>query len=382
MMIVEDRDFIRKAFNDHNLHLADFHEAFEVLSVKEFSDLNLKRRAGVLLLDTKSLLSKPELLEKCNLLFNTFSGVMLFHDQDDEVAIKWITGASDHFPKIIGKVSLPLAKFEATLLSNQLAFFWSNLLEQKQLQKHMSEFSQELNQVLQTAEWEMTKAKKIYEVLVPKRSQEIKGVHFYNKYATGGGGGAEFYDVHQEGHRVFQILVASESYLISSSLLGLLNTHKKKEFNPTLFMKDALADIDVINGSKKKKSDVGILLIEMDMNNLQLKTYGKHKAEFCSQLKGRVTLEPDQIYPLSKDEKFIVFSPGFLFNWKESKNKSDVYSFIKSHRDEKIGEIMTELFYQIRESVDEDETEKRSQFLKRDATVVIMEINRHAIHSL
>jgi hypothetical protein len=383
MMIVEEREFIMKAMKEHGLHLSDFFEGLEVQTVKGLSGLPLKRRSDVLLVDTKSLLSHPELMESCKSVFNTFSGVIAFHERDDEISRSWIELESGLLQKIVGRVILPVEKSDVAVLSNQLQYFWNTFQEQKQLQRHLAEFSQELNQVLQTAEWEMSKAKKIYEVLVPKRQQEIKGVNFYNKYASGAGGGAEFYDIHQEGHKVYQILVTSESYLISSSLLGLLKTHKKKDFNPHIFLKDALADIDVINSSKKKKSHVDLLMLELDLNALQLKSFGRHKAEFCSQLNGPISLETDQIYPLSRGEKFIVFSPGFLLNWKESRQKENVAGFVKNHQQLGLQELMTELFYQIRESQShETGSEKRSQFLKRDATVVIMEINRHAIHSI
>jgi hypothetical protein len=87
----------------------------------------------------------------------------------------------------------------------------------------------------------MARAKKIHEVLIPRRHDEIKGVYFSNKYAAGDGGGGEFYDLLQSHGKVFQIMVSSQSYLISSSLLGLLAKHKQKDFDPLEFIKDAEA---------------------------------------------------------------------------------------------------------------------------------------------
>lgn len=178
-----------------------------------------------------------------------------------------------------------------TILSNQLQFFWGLIEDQKKLQKHMAQFSLELDQVLQNAEVEMVKAKRIHETLIPRRNEEIKGIFFSNKYAAGEVGGGEFYDLHQTPSKVFQVLVASQSYLISSAILGILGQHREKDFNPANFLSDALNEIETINGAKKKKSQVDLLVLELDLVNLTIKMHSESKAELYSQLKGKLDLK-------------------------------------------------------------------------------------------
>src|SRR5690606_11849978 len=113
------------------------------------------------------------------------------HDHSNEKAQAWVTNEGAFLPKIIGEYSLPMSQLHWTILSNQLQFIWTLLEDQKKLQKHMVQFSLELDQVLQNAEVEMNKAKKINEVLVPRRKEEIKGITFSNKYLAGDGGGGE-----------------------------------------------------------------------------------------------------------------------------------------------------------------------------------------------
>lgn len=373
MIIVDERNFIKKAMEEHGLHFFDFFDSHQLMTVKELSVLPLKRRSDVLLIDTQSMLNHPREMELCKAIFNTYHGVVFFYEETNTKAQEWIQDHASFIPKILGECTLPMQALRWTILGNQLQFFHNMMEEQKGLQKHIASFSVELDQVLQTAEWEMAKAKRIHELLIPKRCDEIKGVHFLNKYASGDGGGGEFYDLHHSGNKAFQILVASESYLITSSLMGILNDHKRKDFSPEAFLKDAQIDIDTINSSKRKSANANVLVVELDLTTLSIRAYGKHKAEFNSQLQGQVSL--DSPYQLSRGEKFIVFSPGFLFNWKESNQKQDIHSFVKDHPNMSREELVTELFFQIRQ-------EKSSQFLKRDATVVMMEVNRHGMHQV
>lgn len=373
MLIIDERDFIAKAMEQEGLALNDYFEGHQVLSVNDLIEIPLKRRSDVIILDIESLLKHPGHVEQVKALLNTFTGVVLVHKEADVAAREWANREVAFLNKVIGVHSYPLTKLQGEVFSNQLNFFWHLMKEQTLLQKQLADFSQELETVLETAEWEMARAKRIHENLVPKRTEEIKGIQFINKYATGDGGAAEFYDLFQSSQKVFQIFVTSESYLISSALLGILNTHKQKEFDPKIFIRDARADIEAINGSKKKKAQVDLLVVEIDLGQLSMKVHGQSKAEFYGQTGSRVTV-PDEGITLKRGEKLIVFSPGFLFNWSES-NKQDISSFLKNHLSLNMHDLVSELFFQIRQ-------ESSGKFLKKDATIAMMEVNRHGMHQV
>jgi hypothetical protein len=372
MVIVDDRNVLTAQLEDKGLHLHDFYEGHQVMSMVDFCKLPLQRRADVLLVDTATVLNSPALQETFKTVLNTFLGVVFFHEHKNQTAQAWVQDQAAFLTKILGECSLPMPQLQWTMLSNQLQFFWTVLEEQKNLQKSMTKFSLELDQVLQTAEWEMAKAKKIHETLIPKRTDEIKGVNFINKYAAGDGGGGEFYDLFQGQGKVYQILVSSQSYLISSSLMGLLNLHKQKDFSPAAFVAESKNEIATINSAKKNKSEAEVMVLEMDQSHLTLKSYGSHKSELFSRSRGKISLDSD--YQLERGEKVIVFSPGFLFNWKESELKEDVTKYLNSHQHLGQQELLMELFYKI--------SLNKTEFLKRDATVVMMEVNRHGMHQV
>jgi hypothetical protein len=383
MVLLDERNFLGKQLDIQGFGIFDFYEGHQTQSLASLCDFPLNRRADVLLVDTQSVLDHPELQEKFRTVLNTFLGVIFFHEQQNETAQKWVQDQAAFLTKIIGEYSLPMAQLEWTMLSNQLQFLWNVLEEQKNLQKHIVKFSQELDLTLQSAETEMLKAKKIHEVLIPKRSEEIKGISFLNKYASGEGGGGEFYDLHHTGLKVYQILISSQSYLISSSLIGLLNTHKQKDFVPEMFLADAVSEIQNVNGAKKKKSEVEVVIMEIDTSHLSMKLYGWGKAEFYSHSKGKIDLGLSATqnstasipYQMSKGEKLIVFSSGFIFNWREGRIKQELYSFLNNHHQLTQTDLMMEVFLQL-------SLVKEMDFLTRDATVVMMEVNRHGIHQI
>lgn len=375
MIILDERNFLHKELSEKGFEVFDFFENVEIMDVKKFNQLELKRRGDFVLIDTQTLLNHPESQETFKAVMNTFIGAVFFHEQSNQKAQDWVLNQGSFLTKIIGEYALPMAQLNWTILSNQLQFFWNLIEDQKKLQKHIAAFSVELDQVIQNAEVEMNKAKKIHETLVPRRQEEVKGVVFSNKYAAGEGGGGEFYDLHQTPSKVYQILVSSQSYLISSAILGLLGQHREKDFDPAGFIKDAEQEVATINGAKKKKSEVHLTVLELDLTTLMLKTFNDTKAEFHSQMKGLVTLSKDAPYQLSRGEKVVVFSPGFLFNWKEGHPGKDIGAFLKEHNRSSSGELMSEIFFQLKEGQD-------TPFLKKDATVVMMEVNRHGIHKV
>ncbi len=375
MIILDERKFLTKELESKGFEVFDFYENHQVMDLKSFNALELKRRGEFLLVDTQTLLNHPEGQETFKSVMNTFLGAVFFHEHSNEKAQSWVQNEGAFLTKIIGEYSLPMPQLNWTILSNQMQFFWNLIEDQRKLQKHMAQFSVELDQVLQNAEVEMTKAKKIHEALVPRRNDEIKGVLFTNKYAAGDGGGGEFYDLLQTPSKVFQILVSSQSYLISSAILGILGQHREKDFNADAFLKDALSEIETINGAKKKKSAVDLMILELDLGTLNLKVHSDSKAELYSQMNGKLNLKKDQHYQLAKGEKVIVFSTGFLFNWSEGHSEKDLFNFLKNHQKASSNELMSEFFIQLKEG-------HKETFLQKDATVVMMEVNRHGIHKV
>jgi hypothetical protein len=374
MIILDERNYLEKELTSKGFEVFDFYENHNVLSMETFCSLELKRRSEFLVVDTQTILNHPQLQEQFKIVLNTFLGAIFFNEHSNQGGHDWIKNEGAFLPKIIGEHSLPMDASGWTIFSNQLQFFWNLIEDQRKLQKHITQFSIELDQVLQNAHQDMIKAKKIHETLVPRRFEEIKGVSFTNKYAVGEGGG-EFYDLIQTPGKIYQVFISSQSYLISSAILGLLAQQKDKSFRPEDFLKSALSEAEIINHSKKKSSEFDILIVELDLQTLTLTSHSESKVEFCSLIKGPFNLKNGTQYQIEKGEKVIVFSSGFLFNWREEYPGKDLFEFLETEKRLSTNELMSELFFRLKEGKD-------TNFLKRDATVVMIEVNRHGIHKV
>jgi hypothetical protein len=123
--------------------------------------------------------------------------------------------------------------------------------------------------------------------------------------------------------------------------------------------------------------------MEIDTSHLTMKIHGWGKAEFYSHSKGKIDLGLSATqnstasipYQMTKGEKLIVFSPGFIFNWREGRIKQELYSFLNNHHQLTQTDLMMEVFLQL-------SLVKEMDFLTKDATVVMMEVNRHGIHQI
>jgi hypothetical protein len=375
MIILDERKSLVPLLESNGFGVFDFFENHTVMDMQSFASLELRRRHEFLLVDTQTVLNHPESMESFKSVLNTCLCAIFFHDHSNVLAQEWVKNQGGFLNKIIGEYSLPMPQLGWTILSNQIQFFWSLLDEQKKLQKHLAQFSSELDEVLQNAELEMVKAKKIHETLVPRRREEIKGVTFSTKYAAGDGGGGEFYDLIQTSSKIYQILLSGSSYLISSAVMGILEKHKNNVFDPFSFIKDSLAEIETISSSKKKRIPFHLVVLELDTATLEMKSLTESKADLYSQTNGLHLLERDMTYQLNKGEILVVFSPGFIFNWKEVYPNEELNTFLKLHETRSVNDLIDELFIRLKET-------SSDKFLKRDATLVIMEVNRHGIYKV
>jgi hypothetical protein len=375
MIIVDERNHLKNQFVSQEFDNFDFFQNVKVMNLKSFISLDLINRSEIALIDVEALLKHPDLNEGFNVVINIFFGIILFYDEKNPNEINWIKKVVGTSSKILGVFSNNLDKLSSSILVNQLQFVWKLMEDQKTLQKQLARFSIELEQVLQTAQDEMMKTKKIYETLIPRRSQEIKGIAFSNKYLAGDGGGAEFFDLVQGTTKIYQVLVTSQSYLITSSVMGILSRLKEEGFRPEVFMNEVSEDIRTINKSKNKNSEYDLFILEIDPITLKMVLHTDSKVECYSQNKGRIHLHQDRPYQMEKGEKIIVFSSGFIFNWMSKSVKEDLEDLLRAEKFNSLNDLMSELFFQLKESLNAD-------FATKDSTVLMMEVKRHGIHKI
>jgi len=373
MYIVDDQNLICKNLDQYGFEFQEFSDQVEILRFEDFTHLNLKKRLDIVLINGMNLIDHLDSLENIKSILNTFNGAYIFFEKNCEKSIDKIFSNLAAFPKILGIHQFPLKTDDWILLSNQFQFFWNLMNEQKNLQNHIIQFSRELDQLMSHSKKDLNTIKKVHAAFHPKRVQNLKGLNITSKYVAGDAGGAEFFDLIEENHHVFKFLLHSESYLISSAVMGILNSHKSGSFKVEEFLSDAWNEINTINSSKKKKAKVEILVIEFDMLNLSFKTYGNSSAIGISKKEMFDLIKLEGSYTLSKNETFLFLSPGFISNWKEVDPGLDLIKFLNTHIKANNTDLMSELFFHLKSKNFQN---------KKDASVVMLEVNRYGIHQV
>lgn len=376
MVIVDEKGHILKALEAADLLETEGFEDVKVLKVSEFLGLPLKAHQDLVIVDIPSVLQYPESAESLRGQINTFSGVIYTHPEKETQMRTWAQTEASIFPHVLQVFAWPLGDLDLELFKNTAKTFARMRMEQSQYQKQITQFSQDLDQMLRLAQHEISRAKNVHNRLVPKRIDEYKGVSIVHRYAAGSGIGTEFSDVIQDGSHLYQIIFATSSFLLSSSAVSLIQEMKGKSFNPAVFIKTLKDEVISLNQTKKKKIESHLMIMSFDLTQLKASFSGWGDFEFYSQVKGKGKVEfVGETMSFQKDERIIFFSPGFVSNWNEYKSLPSTQQIVENHSKGPIYDLLTELIFQLKKVSAED-------FLNRDATVVALEVNRHGIQQV
>lgn len=376
MVIVDEKGHILKALEEADLIETEGFEDVRVFTVSEFLDLPLQAHQDLVMVDIPSVLQYPESMESFRGLTNTFSGVIFSYPEKEIQQRQWALTEAGIFPHVVQVFAWPLKELEMELFKNTAKTFSRQRMELQTYQKQITQFSQDLDQLLRLAQHEISRAKNVHHRLVPKRIDEYKGVNIVHRYAAGSGIGTEFSDVIQDGSTLYQIIFATSSFLLSSTAVSLIQEMKEKKFEPEIFMKKLKDEVIHLNQTKKKKVESHLMIMSFDLTQLRASFMGWGEFEYYGQVKGRGKLDFGvQSMNFQKDERVIFFSPGFIYNWEEYKSLPSINQIVENHSRGTVYDLLTELIFQLKKASSED-------FLNRDATVMALEVNRHGIQQV
>ncbi len=384
MLIVDEGQRILKVLKERSLDVDALCAPVRGCTPSEFASAPLEGRGEPLLADAVALSRLPfdEVLAR----FNTHTAVLLF--ADGGVDQEWMRRVLALSERVIGVYQLPLGEQAAAVLNNQLLSFLRQKEERARLGEQMARFSREMDELIRATHLDMHRAKKIHEDVVPKRMEDLKGVSLYSKYAVGEGSGSEYFDLVKGPAHTHLVFLHTDSYLVSSCLMGILNKHKAYPagLDPESFLHEAAMEVRSVNAHKKKPVKAHVLLLRLEQGSLQCSGHCYGGFELHGQDKGRVVL-PSGLelgaptdkarfsLSLARGEKLVVFSPGFISNWDEAGGSTSREAFMAAHAGLSSQELLMELFFQIKKHSSGD-------FLAKDATAVMMEVNRHAIQQV
>jgi len=230
----------------------------------------------------------------------------------------------------------------------------------------------ELTELMGHIEGELMKVKNVHEKNHPRRLERLEGAKFYTKYVAGESSGGEFFDLFSSQNKVFMMISQTSSYLASSIILqsfvnfkqkGLLSQEAQKEF-----ISDIEKQVAVLAESQRKEIELQVLTAIYDRSSQEINVVKKGMFQFFRSDDEINEFLDEEVISLEAGERFMLCSPGFSNSWKDCNSCVDIDELI-ADKEVKSLDILDESFYQLKKNA-------KSDFLKTDAAVIILEVNR------
>ncbi len=248
----------------------------------------------------------------------------------------------------------------------------------------IKEMSLKLNALVTQNLLELHRLKRLHEKLVPLRSEKLKGISIYSKFAAGESAGGEFFDTVCFEKDVLILMASSRSYVASSAILGHFeDLRNSKNFNEKS-LENFIASLSY-ELKKFQNSEVELTLLTLDIRSMQVKGFnfgagtiwqnGKALNQANDLDLNPVFVEKAKIdFKVDRGQQILIRSSGFAKNLEETdlgRNEKWI-EFLKNIDSKSIFEKMSELFFKLKK-------DSKKDFLKTDASVIIIEVDKNAI---
>lgn len=319
--------------------------------------------------ETLNLLSE-NLKEK----LNSCAGVIVYKEKTG--------GLNFYFEKIIAVVS---PESDQNLICNQIHFFESQFKFNNILKSQLMTINKELIEIGGGVESQIIRVKKAYEQSSPKRLEKFKGISLFSKYAAGDNMGGEYFDIFTVDNKVFMLVSSTTSYLASSSILQLFaDAKKEKEINDEMaknLMVQIQEEISNLNNGRKNKVELQIASIIFDVQALEFSGYilgtfqmissNSERSKSISNLRYESIEELKFSQKISRGERIMINSPGFIYNWNKKESNFMIEELLMDNKIKSI-DVLDEAFFNLKKDLEEG-------FLPSDASSILLEVKENVM---
>jgi hypothetical protein len=255
------------------------------------------------------------------------------------------------------------------------------------LKSQLFSMNREISGLIGSVETELLRVKKFYENNTPKRYKGIKGLKILSKYAAGESIGGEFFDIFEDKSKIYLLMSDTSSYLASSSILSLFTAFKMEkdvtQESQARLLKEIKLEMIELAKNKKKKLEVSILSLSIDLNSYEVCGY------VAGNYKGISSLNLDKLagnkqnliesdikdlefsFNLDRGERLLLLSPGLNKSWNQLRPDFMIEELINKGNIKQI-DILDEIFFQLKR-------DRKSGFLPHDASAIMMEVQKNVI---
>ena len=231
---------------------------------------------------------------------------------------------------------------------------------------------------------ELHRIKKLHERLVPLRGEKIKGLSIHSKFAAGESAGGEFFDTVSMEREVLILMASSSSYVASSAILGHFEDLRNQKSCSDEVLESFIAALSY-ELKKMQNPEVELLLLSLDTNTMEIRGYNFGGATLwrngtAINRANELELNPNFVekarveFKLGRAEQILIRSSGYARNLAGTVHeKNEKWSdFLRGLEKKSTHEKMGELFYLLKK-------EQTRDFLKTDASAILIEVDKNAI---
>lgn len=281
---------------------------------------------------------------------------------------KLVAEMKDHFSKIFGFVDLSLEiEYNIPIMKNYLSLnFASGTLP-------LDKLASDIDKIYEFTRNELLKIKDLHDRLVKVREDKMKGVTLTSKFMAGEKSGGEFFEILQSEQEVVFIQAGSDSYILSSLLLGEIEKLKEKAIAGS-FQNLTEQFIELLNHhSIENKSELTYCVMNINLKNLNasFKTKGQGHLFYDNEW---ISFDGPIKLKLKPKHRLLIISDGAFKNW-TLLSKKPVENFFKTNSVMPTKDLIKEFFFEVSKN-------KKGHFLDCDALMTAVEIEESRIYQV
>jgi len=266
--------------------------------------------------------------------------------------------------------------------------------ENEELTKEdLIKLNKELEHLFYNVQNDLERLRKVYSQITPQRFKNITGINVSYKYSAGESSGGEFFDVSEKDNNILILLSSSNSYVVTSTVLANFSMLQQLEKFNLKSIKGMLSGIVGElesfgqQGNGPSNLNLELLVGYINIRKLTFEGYNFGSSLVHSNKKLNIPTNEypvnqkflDEAYFCSKierDERIVLISPGARKNFdKLASSGASLDAVLRGNSDSTDKDIVNNFFYELKK-------DKKVDFLKYDASVILLRVGQNVIASV
>lgn len=281
---------------------------------------------------------------------------------------KLVSELKTHFTKIFGFIDLSQEiEYNVPILKNYLNMHFT------QHAVKLDKLASDLEKVYEFTKSELTKIKDLHDRFVKVRVDQLKGAVLTSKFMAGEKSGGEFFEIIQKDQEILFIQAGSDSYIISSMILGEIEALKEKSSAVSLHVQADQFQKIITHHASENKAELTYCIMSLNLKNLQATFNVKGSGHIFYQGELLSFDQPIKLNLKPKDRLSII-SQGAMRNW-GFLSKLSTQKFFENNQAMNTRDLINEFFFEVSRN-------KAGNFLIYDALLAVVEIEENVLYQL